>query len=107
MIPDEAMRAPPIKPGWFAVNGAAIYTGFSVSAIESALRLGQLESRVITISGARRSRRIRREWLDAWIEGTEIIPGDATTPPEKPDAAAIAAQIAFHAAEIQRLSILI
>lgn len=101
------MKAPAIKPGWFSVEGAAQYTGFSTSTIEKGVRTKQLTSRAVKVGGSRISRRIKREWLDAWIEGTVIISGDVVMSYEKPDAAGIAAQIAFHAGEIQRLSGLI
>lgn len=58
-----------VQKGWFSVKTAAAYSDFSVSAIESALRLGKLESRAVMIRGERVARRIKREWIDAWIEG--------------------------------------
>ncbi len=63
------LSSPDNHPGWFSVKGAARYTDFSVSAIESAIRLGKIESRAVRIRGERVARRIKREWLDAWIEG--------------------------------------
>lgn len=66
------MNAATIQPGWFSVKGAAAYTDFSVSAIEKALRLGQLQSKAVKFDGTRISRRIKREWLDAWIEGQPV-----------------------------------
>jgi hypothetical protein len=66
------MNAASIQPGWFSVKGAAAYTDFSVSAIESAVRLGQIETRAVRIKGNRVSRRIKREWPDAWIEGQPV-----------------------------------
>ncbi|MEK7950511.1 hypothetical protein [Luteolibacter soli] len=54
------------------MKSAAAYSDFSVSAIESALRLGQLDSRTVKIKGERKARRIKREWLDKWIEGEPV-----------------------------------
>jgi len=62
----------PVQREWFSVKSAAAYSDFSVSAIESALRLGKLESRAVKIKGERVARRIKREWLDAWIEGRPV-----------------------------------
>lgn len=55
-------------PGWFSVFGAAKYSDYSTASIESAIRLGLLKSKKVRITGNRFSRRIKREWLDAWIE---------------------------------------
>jgi hypothetical protein len=63
------MKSAPVQREWFSVKSAAAYSDFSVSAIESAFRLGQLESRAVKIRGKRVARRIKREWIDAWIEG--------------------------------------
>jgi len=67
--PRECLMPPTIRTEWFSVKTAASYSDFSVSAIESALRLGKLESRAVKIRGERVARRIKREWIDAWIEG--------------------------------------
>lgn len=69
-----------IEPGWFSIRGAADYTGFSVTAIRTAMASNKFPvMRVpITGSGAKDSARIKREHLDAWIEGRPI---PAITPP--------------------------
>lgn len=66
-----------ITPGWFSLKGAAVYTGFSVTALRTALELEKFPARrvAITGSGAKDAVRIKREHLDAWIEGREIPPG--------------------------------
>jgi hypothetical protein len=63
-----------IDPGWFSIRGAAEYTGFSVTAIRTAIKEDKFPvSRVtITGSGAKDSARIKKEHLDAWIEGRPI-----------------------------------
>jgi excisionase family DNA binding protein len=60
-----------IKPGWFSIEGAAIYTGFSVPAIRTAISAGTLPSYRVTVKAESRkpSVRIRREDLDRWIFG--------------------------------------
>lgn len=61
------MNAHEVK-GWFSVRSAADYSDFSVSAIESAIRLGHIKHKRVKIKGTARCVRIKREWLDAWIE---------------------------------------
>jgi len=63
-----------IEPGWFSLAGAAIYTGFSDKALSTAIELGKFPASEVSITGtgARPSVRIRREHLDAWIEGRPI-----------------------------------
>ena len=57
--------------GWYSIKSAADYSDFSVSAIETAIRIGALRSVAVKIRGERICRRIKREWIDAWIEGNE------------------------------------
>jgi hypothetical protein len=63
-----------IQPGWFSIRGAAEYTGFSVTAIRTAMGAGKFPVKRVPItgSGAKDSARIKREHLDAWIEGRPI-----------------------------------
>jgi len=63
-----------ILPGWFSLKGAAVYTGFSVTSIRAAIEAGKFPVRRVEItgSGGKDSVRIRREHLDAWIEGRPI-----------------------------------
>ena len=63
-----------IKPGWLSLRGAALYTGFSVTAIRTAARLGKFPVHRVTIkgSGAGTAARIKREHLDAWLEGCPV-----------------------------------
>lgn len=62
-----------IAPGWLSIEGAAVYTGFSVPAIRTAIELGRFPARKVPVTGGRRSPvRIKREHLDAWIEGKPI-----------------------------------
>ena len=68
----RVMKLSQVQPEWFSVKSAAAYSDFSVSAIESALRLNKLESRAVKIRGERVARRIKREWIDAWIEGIPV-----------------------------------
>ena len=72
------MQKPAVERGWFSIQGAAYYTGFSLSSIEKALRLNLFKSRKVKIEGTH-SRRIKREWLDAWIEEQD---GGTAEPPE-------------------------
>lgn len=62
-----------IEPGWFSERGAARYTGFTDKSIRTAINLGHLPHSKVSIvgTGARPSIRIKREHLDAWIEGRE------------------------------------
>ena len=73
-------RLSQIKPGWFSLEGAAIYTGFSVSSIRAAMEENKFPVKRVTIrgTGIKNSSRIKREHLDAWIEGKSIL---ETTPP--------------------------
>ncbi len=63
-----------IEPGWFSIRGAAIYTGFSVTAIREAMKQNEFPVRRVTItgSGSATSARIKREDLDAWIESAPL-----------------------------------
>ena len=69
-----------ITPGWYSLKGAAVYTGFSDWTIRAAMGAGRLPVQrvAITGSGAKDAVRIRREHLDAWIEGREIPASDFT-----------------------------
>lgn len=63
-----------IQPGWFSIRGAAEYTGFSVTAIRTAIEKNKFPVKrvAITGSGAKDSVRIKREHLDEWIETPPI-----------------------------------
>jgi len=62
-----------ITPGWFSIDGAAIYTGFSVATIRKAIDQGLPAYRLTLGSESLRVMvRIRRETLDAWIEAGSI-----------------------------------
>lgn len=60
-----------IQPGWFSIPGACRYTGFSEPSIRAAISRGLLTAREVTISGKgdKPSVRLKREEIDAWIEG--------------------------------------
>ena len=67
------MSAPSVIPGWFSIRGAAEYTGFSVTSIRAAIDLGKFPTREVQLLGDKKTKpniRIRREDLDAWIQGT-------------------------------------
>jgi hypothetical protein len=63
-----------IEPGWYSLRGAAAYTGFSDKAIRTAVSLGKLPASPVSITGTGKSPsvRIKREHLDAWIEGRPV-----------------------------------
>lgn len=63
-----------VEPGWYSLKGASVYTGFSVTAIRTAMEAKAFPVRRVKItgSGAKDSARIKREHLDAWIEGRPI-----------------------------------
>jgi hypothetical protein len=56
---------------WFSIPDAALYAGFSVSSIRKALALGLVPKKTVPLGG-QKSVRIKREHLDAWIQGTPI-----------------------------------
>lgn len=60
----------PTEKGWFSIQSAADYSDFSDATIEMAIKQGKLRSKKVNMtgSGKRFHRRIKREWLDAWIE---------------------------------------
>lgn len=64
-------RSSTVEQGWFSIAGAARYTGFSVSTIRTAIKLGKLPEKKVTVSG-QKSVRLKRADLDAWIEGPPI-----------------------------------
>lgn len=70
-----------IQPGWYSLRGAALYTGFSVTAIRSAMKQGKFPVHRVSISGtgSMTSARIKREHLDAWIESSPL---EVAAPPE-------------------------
>lgn len=65
-----------VVPGWFSIEGAAAYTGFSSRSIRSAIkhRLFPYQSVSVTPGSRQQQTRIRREDLDAWIEGRSSAP---------------------------------
>lgn len=58
--------------GWFSIKTAAKYSDFCEKTIRNAVEAGQLESRGVKILGERKTHRIKREWIDAWIEGQPV-----------------------------------
>ncbi len=62
-----------IQPDWFSIPDACRYTGFSETTIRAAIKAGKFTAYRVEITGAGRKEnvRIRRESLDAWIEGQE------------------------------------
>lgn len=70
-----------IAPGWFSLEGAATYTGFSITSIRAAAAAEKFPVKRVVIrgNGAKDSARIKREHLDAWIEGREM-PVKSPTP---------------------------
>lgn len=70
------MSALHIQPGWFSIPGAARYTGFSISAIRTAIDGGKLPKRVVAVKegSSKPSIRIKREDLDTWIIGDTTAP---------------------------------
>lgn len=62
-----------VQPEWLSVKSAAAYSDFTTRTIETAIRLGKLKSRSVHLQGSRSSRRIKREWIDAWIEGMPAV----------------------------------
>jgi len=67
------MSHAPITPGWFSIDGAATYTGFSHMTIRKAIAQGLPASRLtIGEKSMREMVRIKRETLDAWIEAGTI-----------------------------------
>lgn len=68
--PDPMAAKDTITPGWFSIRGAALYTGFSVTAIRTAMSKGRFPFHQVEISGGpTKETRIRRDDLDAWIQG--------------------------------------
>jgi hypothetical protein len=63
------MSKPLPDRGWFSVKSAAAYTDFTTRSIENAIHLKQIEFRRVRIKGERFCVRIKKEWLDAWIDG--------------------------------------
>lgn len=58
-----------VQPGWFSIRGAALYTGFSVTAIRMAMSKGRFPFYQVEVSGGpTKETRISREALDAWIQ---------------------------------------
>ena len=57
---------------WLSVKSAAKYSDFSTATIETAIKLGKLRSCQVHLQGKRSSRRIKREWIDAWIESIPV-----------------------------------
>jgi excisionase family DNA binding protein len=59
--------------GWFSLQSAAEYTDFTERSITNATKLGQLKFRRVRIKGERFCVRIKREWLDEWLEKQPVI----------------------------------
>lgn len=77
----EAMNRAKIERGWYSPQSAAVYSDFSVGTIDKAIRLGQLRSRRVHVQGNRTSRRIKKEWIDDWIDRIPL-PGDPDFDPK-------------------------
>ncbi len=73
-----------VQPGWFSLRGAALYTGFSVTAIRDAMKSNKFPVRRVNISGsgAMTSARIKREDLDAWLESCPLEDSKPAAEPE-------------------------
>jgi hypothetical protein len=70
------MKETSIEPGWYTLSDAARYTGLSLKDITTAIWLGRVAVRTVRIASDRSGKKlIRREALDAWIEGKP--PADA------------------------------
>jgi excisionase family DNA binding protein len=63
-------RGEPIGDEWLDVNGAADYVKLSVDSIYDAVRAGGL--RHVRVGGRLRLR-IKKAWLDAWMEQFAIV----------------------------------
>jgi len=61
-----------VQAGWYSIKTAAAYTSFSTSAIEKAIARDELRSLRVQLRGKRSARRMKREWLDAWIESKAV-----------------------------------
>jgi len=73
-----------ITPGWFSIEGAAIYTGFSVPSIRAAMENKKFPARRVPVTKSdaeSKSVRIKRDHLDAWIEGRPMDEASAHTTP--------------------------
>lgn len=62
-----------IEPGWFSIEGAAVYTGFSSRSIHNAIEAGRITPRRVAVSGEKKVPRLKREDLDAWIEADDSL----------------------------------
>ena len=62
----------PVQREWFSVKSAAKYSDFCEKTIRNAIDRDQLKSCRVKIKGKREGHRIKRAWLDAWIEGTPV-----------------------------------
>lgn len=65
-----------IQPGWYSIEGAATYTGFSVSSIRTAIDEKLFPAKRVKLAGkgSKPNVRIRREHLDRWIEEGPFTP---------------------------------
>ena len=63
-----------IEPGWFSLEGAGLYTGFSARSIKRAILDGKLPAKEVKVTGTVPQKRVKREHLDAWIEGRPMEP---------------------------------
>ena len=94
-----------IEREWFSVKSAAAYSDFTTRTIETAIRLGKLKSKSVHLQGSRSSRRIKREWIDAWIEGMPVSGIEDGQPPvvaKEPEPATLAEQIAREVVRLMR-----
>ena len=61
------VRVPPVTDPWLTTQEAAIEAKLSVETLYRAIQRGQL--RAIKVNGGHGPIRLRRSWLDAWLEG--------------------------------------
>jgi hypothetical protein len=67
------MQEPPLEPGWYTLSDAARYTGLSEKDITMAIWLGRVAVHTVRIASNRGGKKLlRREALDAWIEGKPL-----------------------------------
>ena len=64
------------EPGWYSIEGCAIYTGFSDATIRKAINTNQLPAYRVPISVGDEvtdAGRVSRDDLNSWIKG-QVIP---------------------------------
>ena len=57
-----------VEPAWLSWQESAVYSGLCVQTLRNAEKLGHFQTRVVTLSGRKKGRRlINRESLDTWL----------------------------------------